>query len=90
MSKRCRRSLLVTHDRPVCFLAYTIKGWGTPIAGHKDNHGGLMTPQQMKTWQARMGVREGHEWDPLEAVPDPAAFRAFLDNVPFLKLPTVG
>ena len=49
----------VTHDRPVCFLAYTIKGWGTPIAGHKDNHGGLMTPLQMKTWQARMGVREG-------------------------------
>ena len=73
----------ITHDRPVCFLAYTIKGWGTPIAGHKDNHGGLMTPQQMQAWQARMGVREGHEWDPMEAVPDPAAFRAFLDDVPF-------
>ena len=73
----------VTHDRPVCFLAYTIKGWGTPIAGHKDNHGGLMTPQQMQAWQARMGVREGHEWDQLEAVQDPFAFRAFLDNVPF-------
>ena len=44
-----------------------------------------MTPQQMQAWQARMGVREGHEWDPLEAVPDPAAFRAFLDNVPFFE-----
>jgi pyruvate dehydrogenase E1 component len=32
----------IDHDRPTCFLAYTIKGWGTPIAGHKDNHGGLM------------------------------------------------
>lgn len=32
----------IDHDRPVCFLAYTIKGWGTPIAGHNDNHGGLI------------------------------------------------
>ncbi|NBW05072.1 MAG: transketolase, partial [Alphaproteobacteria bacterium] len=38
---------------------------------------------QMQAWQARMGVREGHEWDPMEAVPDPAAFRAFLDDVSF-------
>ncbi len=31
----------IDHDRPTCFLAYTVKGWGgTPIAGHKDNHGG--------------------------------------------------
>lgn len=44
----------IDHDRPVCFLAYTIKGWGTPIAGHKDNHGGLMTPQQMQQWQSDM------------------------------------
>ena len=46
----------VDHDRPVCFLAYTIKGWGTPIAGHKDNHGGLMTRAQMEAWQRHMGV----------------------------------
>ena len=32
-----------THDRPVCFIAYTIKGFGLPLAGHKDNHAGLMT-----------------------------------------------
>ncbi len=28
------------HDRPTVFIAYTIKGWGTPLAGHKDNHAG--------------------------------------------------
>ena len=28
-------------DRPVCFLCYTIKGYGLPLAGHKDNHSGL-------------------------------------------------
>ena len=75
----------IRHDRPVCFLAYTIKGWGTPIAGHKDNHGGLMTPQQMHGWQAKMGVREGHEWDRLEAVADATTFQAFLDKVPFFN-----
>jgi pyruvate dehydrogenase E1 component len=41
----------IDHDRPTCFLAYTIKGWGTPIAGHKDNHGGLMNKAQMAEWQ---------------------------------------
>lgn len=28
------------HDRPVLFLCYTVKGFGLPLAGHKDNHAG--------------------------------------------------
>ncbi len=28
----------IDHDRPVCFIAYTIKGVGLPFQGHKDNH----------------------------------------------------
>lgn len=71
------------HDCPTCFLAYTIKGWGTPIAGHKDNHGGLMTKAQMAEWQAHMAVPEGQEWEPLATVPDPAALQDFLSKVPF-------
>ncbi|MCK5749401.1 MAG: transketolase, partial [Oricola sp.] len=73
----------VTHDRPTCFLAYTVKGWGTPIAGHKDNHGGLMTKAQMAEWQAHMGVPEGEEWEPFATVKDPAALHDFLTRVPF-------
>ena len=73
----------IDHDRPVCFLAYTIKGWGTPIAGHKDNHGGLMNKTQMADWQRHMGVAEGQEWDKFATVADPAALQAFLDRVPF-------
>ncbi|WP_108484960.1 transketolase-like TK C-terminal-containing protein [Oceaniglobus ichthyenteri] len=73
----------VKDDRPTCFLAYTIKGWGTPIAGHKDNHGGLMTKTQMADWQAHMGVPEGQEWDKFAAVDDPDALQSFLDRVPF-------
>ena len=73
----------IDHDRPTCFLAYTIKGWGTPIAGHKDNHGGLMTKAQMAEWQQHMGVPAGAEWEPFATVKDPDALRAFLARVPF-------
>ncbi|WP_118136124.1 1-deoxy-D-xylulose-5-phosphate synthase N-terminal domain-containing protein [Oceanicella sp. SM1341] len=73
----------VDHDRPTCFLAYTIKGWGTPIAGHKDNHGGLMTKAQFAEWQAHMGVAQGEEWEPMAAVRDPEGLRGFLGRVPF-------
>ena len=73
----------VDHDRPVCFLAYTIKGWGTPIAGHKDNHGGLMNKTQMADWQRHMGVGEGEEWERLATVKDPSGLQAFLDETPF-------
>jgi pyruvate dehydrogenase E1 component len=73
----------IDHDRPVCFLAYTIKGWGTPIAGHKDNHGGLMNKAQMAEWQRHMGVPEGEEWEKFATVKDPDAFQAFLDRTPF-------
>ena len=73
----------IDHDRPTCFLAYTIKGWGTPLAGHKDNHAGLMTNDQMANFQARIGVPAGAEWDRLATVRDSAAFQAWLDQVPF-------
>ncbi len=73
-----------THDRPVCFIAYTIKGHGLPFAGHKDNHAGLMTTAQMDTFRAEMGVREGREWDLFEglSVPEKELGR-FLGKVPF-------
>ena len=43
-------------DHPICFIAYTIKGFGLPFQGHKDNHSGLMTNDQMATFRAEMGV----------------------------------
>ena len=73
----------VDHDRPTVFLAYTVKGWGTPIAGHKDNHGGLMTPAQMEKWQAHMGVAKGEEWEHFATVDDVPALEDFLKTVPF-------
>ena len=73
----------IDHDRPVCFLAYTIKGWGTPIAGHKDNHGGLMNTSQMADWQRHMGVAEGEEWDKFATIKDSTTFEAMLNKAPF-------
>ncbi|MFN7167407.1 MAG: 1-deoxy-D-xylulose-5-phosphate synthase N-terminal domain-containing protein, partial [Pannonibacter sp.] len=70
-------------ERPTVFLAYTIKGWGTPLAGHKDNHAGLMTPTQMEEFRGRMGVPHGAEWEPFAAVEDVAGLKAFLGTVPF-------
>ena len=64
------------HDRPTLFLAYTIKGRGLPLAGHKDNHAGLMTPAQIEGLRAALGVRAGHEFDPWEGVADPDALAA--------------
>ena len=74
----------IGHDRPVCFLAYTIKGIGLPFQGHKDNHAGLMSVKQMDTWRLALGVREGHEWDKFEGLDiAPQELEAFFARVPF-------
>ena len=76
----------VTDDQPTCFIAYTIKGYGLPFAGHKDNHAGLMNPQQMALFQESMAVRQGAEWDffaGLDVMPELLA--EFLAGVPLAR-----
>ncbi|MBX3561429.1 MAG: transketolase [Sphingomonas sp.] len=51
-------------DVPTFFIAYTIKGFGLPFAGHKDNHAGLMNPGQIATLRDSMGIAQGAEWEP--------------------------
>ena len=51
-------------DVPTLFIAYTIKGFRLPFAGHKDNHAGLMNPGQTAALRDRMGIAEGEEWEP--------------------------
>ena len=71
-------------DQPTCFIAYTIKGMGLPFAGHKDNHAGLMTKEQMEGFRASMGIRPGHEWDLFEGLDVPEdELRGFLAACPF-------
>lgn len=74
----------IKDDKPTCFIAYTIKGYALPFAGHKDNHAGLMNPEQMAIFQEAMNVPEGSEWEPfagLEEKRDDIA--SYLETVAF-------
>ncbi len=74
----------VVDSKPRLFIIYTIKGFGLPFQGHKDNHSGLMTPSQMGTFQAKMGVPEGQEWEPFVGMPRSAAtYQDFLEKAAF-------
>src|SRR5271163_160052 len=71
-------------DQPTCFIAYTIKGMGLPFAGHKDNHAGLMTKEQMDLFRGAMNIRPGFEWDRFEGLDASSEeLQAFIDGVPF-------
>ena len=65
----CIASLMEAFDgandeRPTLFIAYTVKGYGLPLAGHKDNHSGMMNPAQIEQLRISMGVEKGQEWAP--------------------------
>ena len=71
-------------DRPTMFIAYTIKGFGLPFAGHKDNHAGLMNPGQIEGLRDELGIAPGDEWEPFGGLGDNAAsaLRAVLEASP--------
>ncbi|WP_187432219.1 Pyruvate dehydrogenase E1 component [Roseobacter fucihabitans] len=74
----------IDHDRPVCFICYTVKGHGLPLAGHKDNHAGIMTTPQIEGLRDDMGIEAGAEWEPFAGLHIPEKdIQAFLDDVPF-------
>lgn len=49
--------------RPTIIFAYTIKGWGLPIAGHPLNHSMLLSEEQMQQVRDAFGILPGAEWD---------------------------
>lgn len=57
-------------ERPTLFIAYTVKGYGLPFQGHKDNHAGLMNPSQINSLRESMGIAEGEEWAPFAGLGD--------------------
>lgn len=54
----------VPNDLPTCFICYTIKGYDLPLQGHKDNHAGLMNPDQMEQFRGDQRIPIGDEWNP--------------------------
>jgi pyruvate dehydrogenase E1 component len=74
-------------DQPTLFIAYTIKGFGLPFQGHKDNHAGLMNPTQIAALRDSLGIRAGEEWAPLGGLGarEAARLQAFVDAAPFAE-----
>ena len=78
----------IDDDRPTCFIAYTIKGHQLPFEGHKDNHAGLMTEDQMASLKCDMNIPDGEEWEPFAGLePSENELRAFLEAAPFNMRP---
>ncbi len=53
-------------ERPSVVFAYTVKGWGLPIAGDPLNHAALLTGDQINTFRTELGLDEHTEWDRFE------------------------
>ena len=69
----CEAFDAATGETPTLFIAYTVKGYGLPFAGHKDNHSGLMTPTQIDGFREQLGIRAGEEWEPWAGLGDNVA-----------------
>jgi pyruvate dehydrogenase E1 component len=50
-------------SRPTILFAYTIKGFGLPIAGRPLNHSALLTGPQVDGLRAAVGLTPADEWD---------------------------
>ncbi|MGK2911790.1 MAG: transketolase [Sphingobium sp.] len=76
-------------ERPTLFIAYTIKGHGLPLAGHKDNHSGMMNPAQMDKFRASLAIAEGEEWEPWGGLDDniAAEIKVFIEASAFASTP---
>ena len=76
----------IKDDKPTAFIAYTIKGWGTPLAGHKDNHAGLMTKAQMDSFKIKFGINDGDEWNRFSDEKEYNKLDEYLKKLPFQKV----
>ena len=74
-------------DRPTMFIAYTVKGFGLPFAGHKDNHAGLMNPTQIEGLRAELNIAPGQEWEPFGGLGGnaAAALKDFISSSPLAR-----
>jgi pyruvate dehydrogenase E1 component len=73
---------LSTKGKPVAILAYTVKGYGLPLAGHKDNHSGLLNQREIDTLRESFNLVPGEEFEQLAGLDDPERVRAYLDAAP--------
>lgn len=55
-------------DRPSVMFAYTIKGWGLPLAGDPLNHAALLSPDQIDELRSQVGLTPETEWDRFDPI----------------------
>ena len=74
-------------ETPTLFIAYTVKGRGLPLAGHKDNHSGMMNATQIHQFRDSLGILEGSEWEKWCGLGDnvAATLQAFVDASPIAR-----
>ena len=72
-----------TGDRPTCFPRLHHQGLRASFAGHKDNHAGLMSPDEMEAMRASHGVRRVKNGSRCRAGRSGGDMRRFLAGVPF-------
>ena len=63
MLLECYRACDDATDRPSIVFAYTVKGWGLPIAGDPLNHAALLSADQIDTLRTELGLTAASEWD---------------------------
>lgn len=93
----CMETLIDAFDRaqdevPTLFIAYTVKGYGLPLAGHKDNHSGMMNDAQIDDLRRSLGVMPGEEWEPWAGLGGNRAARlkAFVEASPIGRRASMG
>ncbi len=59
----CFKACDIESDRPSVVFAYTIKGWGLPMAGDPLNHAVLLNPNEIDALRAETGLTEATEFD---------------------------
>ncbi|GGB64762.1 transketolase [Blastomonas aquatica] len=74
-------------ERPTLLIAYTVKGYGLPLAGHKDNHSGMMNTSQIESLRGDLGISPGDEWGKWAGLGDNLAhtLQDFVDHSPIAR-----
>lgn len=63
-------------DRPSVVFAYTVKGWGLPMAGDPRNHSAQLSTEQINVLRTKMGLTPDTEWDGYALDTPPGKFLA--------------
>jgi pyruvate dehydrogenase E1 component len=68
-------------DRPSVVFAYTVKGWGLPLAGNPRNHSMLLTSEQIDVLRSRIPLTTETEWDRFEPASEAGLWAASRQNL---------